>query len=254
MLILDDRAGSVDYLPLLQQLHVPVSLGRLDFGDAALVGNGPNHEPVFVGVEIKKLADILRCIVDGRYAAHQLPGMLAMYKSVWLLIEGEYRPDPKSGVLQQFKGRWVDVNVGSRRFMYREFDEFLMTCENKAGVKFRRSATQIETAYLIKDLYHWWTAKAWEEHKSLDVFNNSMPTLQLQPPTLIQRIAKELPGVGWKRAREAASHFNSIREMIMATEQEWQKLDGVGPKMAERIVEAVSFTRPAAAKGGWRNG
>jgi ERCC4-type nuclease len=255
MLLLDDRTGSGDLLPALQSLvGKEVSLERLEFGDAAFVGN-KGEEVVSVGIEIKTLSDMIQCILNGRFAGHQLPGLTQDFDYVMLIVEGEFRPDESTGVLQYLrKGKfWSYVNQGPRRFMYRELDKFFMTLEFKVGVIYRNTQDRRETAQVVADAYKWWQ-QGWDEHKSHTGFNRSRDAVTLAHPDLIACVAKELPGIGDKKARDAAAHFESVRAMINADVDEWCRLDGVGKTFAQRIVDAVTFKRPGRGKGGWKNG
>ena len=47
----------------------------------------------------------LRAIIAGAGGAAHLPGMMAAYKYIYLLVEGVVRPDPLTGVLQKLSDR-----------------------------------------------------------------------------------------------------------------------------------------------------
>src|SRR3954466_6367631 len=87
--LVDDRIGSGNMVGLLRHWSVPVDCVRLDFGDAAFIGNGPDG-PTRIGIEIKAVKDAVSCMVDGRFASQQLPGLVSEYDKVWMLVEGPY--------------------------------------------------------------------------------------------------------------------------------------------------------------------
>jgi ERCC4-type nuclease len=248
MMLLDDRTGSGDLLPLLKSMGVRVEHTRLEYGDVAFHGNGPGGSPVFVGVEVKTVSDVLQCIGDGRFSGHQLPGLVQTYDQVWLLVEGSYRADQRSGLLQVFKahrngGRfWADAITGrSSRAMYRELDSWLLTMEIKCGVRFRRAHDRDETARILANLYNWWTSKEWDEHRShLQLHTTTPDAAMLRKPSLLRMVAAQLPGVGWGKSQTIEKSFGSIREMVQADEKRWAKIDGIGKVMAKRLVEAVN--------------
>jgi ERCC4-type nuclease len=242
MLQLDDRTGSGDLAPLLRELGVPLEVTRLEYGDAALIGNGPEGIPFPVGVEIKKVSDVLACICDGRFAGHQLPGLVQCYQRVYLVIEGAYRADLRTGRLQWPRGPvWADARVGNRGFAYKDLDTWLLTLEMKAGVRVRRTYDRRETTRFLADLWNWCCGKEWEDHLSHLAFDLSsdIDSALLVRPNLVRRLAKELPGIGWKKSQAVAQYFDSSIEMVMAGEQAWRQIPGIGKELARRIVAAL---------------
>ena len=249
MILLDSRTGSGD---LIHYLRPQAEVGRLEYGDAMLSGEGPDGVPVSVGVEVKQLSDVLKCMTDGRFAGHQLPGLIASYTVVYLLVEGEWRRDFQSGVLQtryrkNRRGTWTDVAVGSRRFMWSDFDRWLLTMEMKGGVRVKFTRERQETAQFLKDL-HWWWGEGWGKHKSHLAFDDSgglTRPAELRDRALLVRpsvaclVAAQLPGLGQDRARKAARRFLTVEAMLGASEKDWAQVDGIGKTLARRIHDAL---------------
>lgn len=239
----DDRTGSEDLLPLLRKRGVPAELGRLEFGDISFIGNGPDEMPIAVGIEVKKVSDVLKCITDGRFAGHQLPGMIQCYQYAWLLMEGGIRPDMITGLLQSDggKGYWHNASVGGRTFMYRDLDHWLMTMEIRGGIRIVKTKNRYETAQWLADLYHWWTDKEWEQHRSHLAPNDSgqPDTRMFIRPTVTRRIAAQLAGIGWDKAGKLAATFGTPADLLLATEADLQRVDGIGPKLAKSIVTEI---------------
>ena len=90
MILLDDRTGSGELLPLFRPYDAPVELARLDFGDACWLGNGATG-PELVGVERKTIHDLVSSMRSKRLSGYQLPGLLRTYDWVYLLVEGVWR-------------------------------------------------------------------------------------------------------------------------------------------------------------------
>jgi ERCC4-type nuclease len=241
MLLIDSRIGSQDLAPVLKSFGVPVDLCTLDYGDCAFIGNGAEGRPVPVGIELKKLNDILNCVTTGRFSGHQLPGLVQTYDEVWLVIEGIYRPHPRDGVLETLSGgHWVSVKQGTRTWMYRDLEHFLTTIEIKGGVRLRRSTDRAETARIVAGLYAWWQ-KDYIEHRAHLAMNRAhRDTALLTKPSFKFEVAACMPGLGYMKAGCAAGHFGSVREMVNAEEPEWRAIPGVGKVLATRIVNAVN--------------
>jgi len=119
MIHVDPRAGSGqfrDYLNNEVKFRGKKKIamhGQLPFGDFFIPGNGPEGR-ITVGVELKRVADLIQCMKDGRLTGHQIPGMLRMYDWSVLLVYDEWQGKPQTGILQVKRGRkWVEVDYHS---------------------------------------------------------------------------------------------------------------------------------------------
>lgn len=237
MILLDPRAGSKEYESRLRALGADVDMLQMDFGDVAFYGSGFN-----VGIELKKFDDMLQCIVTGRFAGHQLRGLVG-YDAYYVFVEGLWRPNPTDGVLEVWswdhekkKHGWIAAGRGKQRaWMYRDFDNYLTTMDVRGGVRIKRTASEDETARAIINLYSWW--QDYDGHKSHLALNRSRDTALLTKPTLRYEVASVLPGLGSVKAGMVAGHFSTVREMVNADATEWAKLPGIGKKIANDIVE-----------------
>lgn len=240
----DDRTGSDRLGRYLLSKRQPVEFCRLPFGDVAFTGQGPEGRPISVGVEYKVVSDALQCIQDGRFAGHQLPGLLSAFEIPILLIEGITRPDPKDGLLQirHPKGFWFQAKTGRNQFMYRDYQHWLMTLTFKAGIRIMISSDISDTAALIAAMFTWFTAKEWEDHKSHLAMAGGADLRDaavLIKPSAVRRMAAELPGIGWTRSAEVARKFSSVIEMALADEKDWAGIAGIGPKTAKAVCATL---------------
>ena len=235
-MILDPREGSKDYIEPLKVAGVPVEVEIMEFGDMALTGVGPEGKPVLVGVEAKKVSDLLTSIRDGR-AATQLRGMTRAYEVRWLLIEGWMGPDHTGALSTQEHGRFVAARGG---FTYAEVAGWLLTMSHTCGVLIKHSASHFESLLWLRSLWLWWCASEWESHRShLALYQPPMPSTGfLEPPIRQQYAQLILPGLGPEKALRAADYFPSIEAMVQASAKDWQEIEGVGKKLAAKIVAA----------------
>jgi ERCC4-type nuclease len=238
VILVDPRRGSGELLDAIKS-KTDATIETLPAGDFAFEGNGPDGR-VMVGIERKRLSDALKSITDGRFAGYQLIEMANLYQFIFLVIEGMYRPDRNTGLLEEYRGgQWVPAGHGSRRFMWKDLDHFLMTLQIKTSVKVFRAVTPNETVQVISDLYSWFNDKHWKEHKShLALHSNPRPVTFRKPP-LRRIVANELPHIGWEKSKLVADRFPNTGLMMQATEQEWQEIDGIGPKIASDIVRTI---------------
>lgn len=256
LLYVDNRAGSKELFPLLCAKGLPAVLTRMDYADISFLGVGPEGDPVGIGVEVKTLRDVLSCIADGRFAGHQLPGLIQSYDQVWLLIAGLWRANAKTGMLEyrKRKGTWEEASVGTRRFMARDLMTWLMTIEIKGGIRSVRVPDWGDAVVWLSALYGWWNSKGWDGHNSHLVFHDgsrhgtpykrdraSQMVMSLSDrallnrPTLTRMIAAQLPNVGWTRSAPLAKRYRTVEELIGATPEELMEIEGIGPKIAQEI-------------------
>lgn len=253
---LDPRAGSGPLLKGLRGQRLPVKVRRLHFGDMAFLGAGPDGKLVPVGVEYKKLDDLLQCIVSKRLVTHQLPGMMKDYRFSYLLIEATVRPDKDSSIetFNLFKTRGRKVReLGAfeptfSRISYSMMQKYLMTIENIGGVRVRFSSCRDDTLGFLAALYHWWQ-KPWDKHHShlaLPSYEDSHPRrveVMFRRPSVLQRVAGCLPGIGRNRAVAVATRFRSVAAMVDAKEKDWQGIEGIGEKTAKAVHRALRGVR-----------
>lgn len=252
MVLVDDRAGSGDLVRWLEPHNVKPQLSRMDVGDVAFVASPeglPGVSVRSIGIEVKAVGDLLNCIADGRFAGTQLPGLVRQYDHVWLVVEGSYRPNPVNGVLEKpgrrggaggAQGGWFPVTYGNRAWMWKDVEAWLLTMEIRAGIRVRRTFDRRETALFIATLYHWWQ-KDWGDHKAHLAFDLSRDSdhALLHKPSLLRRVAKELPGIGWTKSIHVDNTFPTVEDMINAPISRWKGIEGVGAKMATTIHNAI---------------
>lgn len=239
MIFVDDRIGSADLIGHLRHWQVPCQMERLEFGDACFTGNGARG-PVAVGVEVKKVHDALQCMTDGRFAGHQLPGLVRTYDRVWVVLEGKFTVDFGTGLLLADGGRRRNpVAHGSRRFMYRDLSNWQTTMELCANIRFRRTTDRVETARFLADL-HGWFDKPYSDHKAHLALHDEAPDYaQFSRPSLARMVAAQLPGVGFKKSQAVVAHFGSVAAMVEAHWSEWETVDGIGEILAKRIYNEI---------------
>lgn len=234
MILIDDRQGSVEVAPLLSS---PNNVCRLEFADFAWSGNGPKGQ-VSIGVERKRLTDFLKSMTSGRLSGHQLIGMSQQFDYLYIIIEGIWRPDRDTGILETPRGGvWASIAQGSRRFMARDIYNFINTLQVVCGVVVIVTSNVWETAKWLDSCHGWWEKK-WSGHKSHLQFRGSEHA-QLSKPNLTARIANQLTGIGWDRARKLGERFSPM-ELFEATEEELMEIEGIGPVLAGNVVKELS--------------
>ena len=257
MILIDDRVGSKELLPLFGPFGVHVESTRLESADIRFVGNGPDGD-CMVGIERKRISDLVQSMRSKRLSGHQLSPMFQDHALNYLFVEGVWRPG-KGGELEELRGREFRPFYNSgRSVLYREVDNYLATLEMKIpvdhGVAFviRRTSNAHETVVQIVDLYRHWSEKLWSEHRShLQMYAPPPETLltrkvsYMSPEETMRRrhgeqgvmvwkMAAQLDGVD-RKAELVANEFKTVRRMVNATLKDWERIKGIGKVLAERI-------------------
>lgn len=221
MIYIDSRRGSVDLIPLVRdKAHgsVVVKPCPLLSTDVLFLGRGPDGAKVEVGLEYKKLPDLLACIRDGRFSGVQLDKLMAGADEHWLLVEGIWRRSPRDGVLEVLRGKsWVDTVTagwGTTAWRHADVELWLLTMQNKVGMKLMRTDTMRRSVDFLWDLYRWWTAKEWEQHRAHLKEHENISPFTRAGQTL--RMFSQLDGIGLDTAKVLKRRFRSMDGLVRA--------------------------------------
>lgn len=244
MIHVDPRKGSVDLIPLLTSYgsgrRVEIVQQKMEYADFAFDGHGP-YGQCRIGIERKKLRDLINSMRTGRLTGHQLPGLFENYDYVWIIVEGMFRGDPATGILEEpRRGKWVPVSLGRSQFMFAEVDNFVNSITTQTPCKAKICATPHDTALAVLNLYSWWQKK-WTEHKSCKTIYDPLPaTVLMVKPSFVRRVANQIPRIGWEKSGGVDTYFKSVFEMCAGTVEQWQQLPGVGEMLATRIIKLLN--------------
>jgi ERCC4-type nuclease len=194
-----------------------------------------------VGVERKTIGDLVASITSGRFSGHQLIGLLNTYNAVYVVVEGLFRPNPNTGVLETFKrGKWSALLHGRKPFLYSMVANFLATITNLCGITVIRTGSDNETVHAVLALYHWWNDKKWSEHGShLAMYTPPQKHITRIKPPLVAKVAAQLDGIEWTRAHQLAGVFPTVVEFANTNEQELKRIPGIGDKLSASIIRQL---------------
>jgi ERCC4-type nuclease len=211
-----------------------------------MVGHGPTG-PLRIGIERKTLGDLVGSLLKNRLFGHQIPGLLAEYDLVWVVVEGVWRPGADDTIeVMGYDHRTRKRGWGSSRYgiTYSQLDRWLLNYDvmGQGRLKRWRTSTEHETCYFIADLarYIW---KPWAKHHSHAAIGKWSPggtpaKVMLTKATDLVRLAASLPGVGAVTARKMGSRFGSMKELVGGSEDEFRKC-GMKGKDAEKLWFAI---------------
>jgi len=233
---IDDRIGSKDLIRFFSPEEA--QLCRLQYGDAAFSAL-QGDDAWYIGIERKRLMDLVRSILSGRLSAGQLPGMQAYYHVLNLVVEGVWRQCPETGILQTLRGSWTDIQIGRQSLLATSFWSMLNTLTFLGGLHIVNTHSSKETATWIKTAEKWWNSDKHRSHEAAK--HTKFSTAPLMKPSLMRRIAVELPGIGVDRSKAVEKHFLTVYDMISSTDRRtWCEIEGIGRKTADKIVKAIT--------------
>ena len=200
-------------------------------GDVVFQGKADGKN-VKVCVERKKMRDLVNCINDGRHLQQVRQAYEAGFDYYTLVLEALWR-ETKDGDTEYRSGKkWIRTGMPWSRIQ-----AYLTELHYLMGVRVVYSNNRKETIQSIKALYKFFQT---EEHDSLKRFYVApVDGMLLQQPSLVRRVAKELPGIGWERSLAVEAKWDSVRDMVNAPVEEWLKLDGIGQGIASRVQEEL---------------
>lgn len=227
MISVDDRAGSQDLAAPLTRLHLPVEVRRMPFGDVAFVGRGEDGALLSIGIEHKRVPDLVNALTTGRFQGHQLPGLLATYDRVWLIVEGDWQHDDQGRVTLFKGGRRGGPRPVKGAPLAVALEQRLLTIELRGGLHVRCCPRRQDTVRFLHGLYRFWTDKDLDEHRSHLAVHAPDMDRGLQLPMSDFRTALQvlLPGIGFaaSQAIEQAAG-GSFRQLMFWTEDQWATL------------------------------
>lgn len=230
VLSVDSRVGSKELAAPLRKLGLPVEMETLEFGDVAWIGRGEHDAPVTVGLEFKQLNELVGAFRSERLQGYQAPGMAQSYDVRYLLIEGVLQTNDR-GLLIRRKSAYEFTPLEGHMTV-NEYRKRLATLYVQYGLIRLNTATRKETLGEIEALYHFWTDKSLDEHRShMAIYRPP----SLAPITDFMRIVSALPGVGYELARRLETQFRTPMAFFQASDAEWTAIKGIGAKTASQM-------------------
>jgi ERCC4-type nuclease len=239
VIIIANDVGSKELAPYFTRRGVETSVEEMDFSDFAFEGYVTGGNKGVIGVERKTVGDLITCMNDGRFADHQLRGMLTNFDECYLLVEGVYNEVTDGSVVY-----WCNGREKYTRVSYKHLDKFLLTVTRQAGFRILKTSGKEQTASAVINLYEH-TQKPLDEHQSLNKFRTDATVVHTLTTkhSLLRRWAKELPGVGWEKSLAIERTFRTPINLVNATRKDISSIvwkgRKIGDKAAERIYLAI---------------
>lgn len=239
MLLVDYRAGSKELIVPLKRMGLEVVEWDLPSGDISFEGRGEGGKTVVVGVEFKKLSELVGSLRTGRLQGLQAPNMRLSFDYSYLLIEGNIRFD-KSDRLLRRTGRHSSTYLAGHMSTM-ELMKRMLVMHLCGGLTPIWSQNRRLTLKWIEALYRTWTDQNLDEHKShLAIY--TAPTLV--PVSDFRQAVMMWPGIGFKASLAAEQMFGgSITRAAMAPLQTWAAITTTDKEGKTRRLGATTATK-----------
>ena len=244
MLLVDTQGPKGAFLvEPLKTAGLPAKEFFLDAGDLAFTGRGTGGESLNIGIEFKRLdsssTDLAQSLRSGRLSGEQLPkliGPTGSYDRAWLLVEGQWRHDPRTGLVTVYKGKHRGWQPIPGKMLTQELRERLLTLEMCGGLHVTFTPTRAETIAFITALYRWWTDRDLDQHKSHLAVHDA-PTFR--PVSDVAAALMRWPGVGYKAAAAAEKRFKCVESAARGNPATWAALEVSGKKFGRTRAEKL---------------
>lgn len=246
MLLVDERAGSKNLIAPLKRAGLPVEGSMLEFGDIAFEGRGVGGAPLWVGIEFKQLTE-LGDAIKGRLPGHQLPGMVQSFERRYLLVEGDWHTDAAGRLLRKTKFNMWATMPGMPPAA--EVQKRLLTYAVRGGLSYWGTSNRTQTVEWLTALYHFWTDKDLDEHKShLAVYNRDVDSRLQMPTTQFRQTVSTFPGVGREFLDAAERRFPTVAAAVSGRVTDWAEIEAIdrsgktkrfGTKRATKLVDSL---------------
>jgi ERCC4-type nuclease len=235
MLLVDYREGSKELLDPLRRMGLPAETAELESGDIAFEGRGEGGASTLIGLEFKKLDELVGSMRTERLQGHQLLKMQQAYSFNYLLTEGELLYDAHGQLLHRAGRR--DLRRMAGGMSVGELLQRLHVLQLRGGLNPIRSRTRQDTLQEIAALYRTWTDRDLDQHKShIAIYQPP----HLTPVSEFRGFVSRFDGISLRKSLAVENHFKgSLKRAINASREEWQKIEGIGPTIAQHVVNVI---------------
>lgn len=238
MILVDRAQGSKELKSLIRAYGVmcdDTSLGEL--GDVCFEGHGPRGT-IGIGIERKRLHDMLHCIDDARYNRQRVD-MAQLYGKCFLMLEGHWKAHEDGTLMEGFNGgtKWAPCRYRSQTNQYSKLYNYLVSV-SLSGVHVSYSRDINHTVFNTICLYRYFQKK-WTDHTSLQEVQKLAIPAMMGRPSVTRKWATDLDGIGVKYSQEAERLFKFPLALALGEVEEWLSIPGLGYKTASDIVKEI---------------
>ncbi len=255
-LLIDRATGSNELEAPLRALGLPVETLGLEYGDIAFMGRGEKGAPLYIGIELKKIGELVTSLRTKRLQGHQLLGLTKDFDRRYLLIEGDYHSDNMGrAVVFRGQGRPKPLLGGGNRLA---LEQEVLNIQTRGGCWVRHTTSRRDTLSFIQACFRYWTDKDLDEHKShMAIYAPDLDKGLLTPPSDFRKaLTVILPGIGFAASKAVEDYVGvagtlrkQLLRVLQMTQAEWAGLQiptlkgsskALGTSRAKVIMETLA--------------
>jgi ERCC4-type nuclease len=258
VILIDGATGSNELEVPLRRLGLPVEKAHLEFGDVVFLGRGEGGAPLFIGIELKKISELVTSLRTARFQGHQLLGLTRDFDRRYLLIEGDFHHDDKGRAVvyrPSRKGVRQTPLAGAPNAI--AFEQELLNIQTRGGCWLRHTTSRRDTLRFIQACYRYWTDKDLDEHKShLALYAPDLDKGLLTPASDFRKaLTVMLPGIGLAVSKAVEEYVGSalplrqqLQKVLNMRDTDWSELQvnngpskkRLGASRAKHIMETLA--------------
>lgn len=253
-LLIDSATGSNELEIPLRKMGLPVEKMHLEFGDIAFMGRGEGGAPLYVGIELKKVGELVTSLRTKRFQGHQLLGLTRDFDRRYLLIEGDFHHDDQ-GRAVVFRGTGKPKPLPGAPSAV-ALEQEVINLQTRGGCWVRHTATRRDTLRFILACFRYWTDKDLDAHKShMAIYAPDLDKGLLTPPSDFRKaLTVLLPGIGFAVSKAVEDYVGAeerlrvqVLRVLGMKEAEWATLEiphrggskKLGASRAREIMETL---------------
>lgn len=245
----DGATSGHDMLALVRshRSHPTALPKHLPAGDFCFAGEGPNGD-CLIGVERKRIKDMLSGLRTGRLSGEQIPKLLSHYDYSFILLEGTFRTNWYSGVLEDKYGKdYSPVLVGKSTFSGLELESAVASILACTPIRYIRTRTERDTVEWLVSLNHAFS-KPWDQQMSkVTAIHQPEQYATVGKASTVRRVAHALTGLGWERSGTLDQNYGSVWDMVstdpdclcVRPAKDYTKLPGFGKVLSQRVWDQL---------------
>jgi ERCC4-type nuclease len=244
----ENEKSGTDMLGLIRSHRAsPTALHKhLSAGDFCFAGEGPKG-PALIGIERKRIKDVLSSIRTGRLS-EQLVRMLNYYDYSFLVLEGTFRTNWHSGILEDKYGRdYSPVYVGKSTFLGLELESALTSILSATPVRYLRTRSDRETVEWLISLNHAFSSPWDKQLSKVTAIHQQEQYATVGKASTIRRVTNSLSGLGWEKSGTLEQNYASVWDMMSTDSncpcirpaKDYEKLPGFGKVISKRVWDQL---------------
>lgn len=223
--------------------HPPAFHKHLAAGDFCFAGEGPKGN-CLIGIERKRIKDMLSSLRTGRLAGEQIPKLLNHYDYTFLVLEGGFRTNRYSGLIEDRFGRdYSPLLIGNSNFLGLELESALTSILAATPIRYLRTRDEHETVEWLVSLNHAFS-KPWDRQLAkITAIHQPEQYATVGKASTLRRFAYILEKIGWEKSGTIEQNFRSVWDMLstkpncecIRPAKDFEKLPGFGKTLAKRV-------------------